>query len=204
LVPVTWRRVDSGERSVAASVEEWAATVLRRACVPSDGVLLPFPAARERDAVATSSSHRSVAGLVKLSARIGLITLACRDVERMAQLFRDLGWRETPQSDADHRTFQCTTGVVIACYAAKHYEPMFGPPADSFRAFTLCVNVESMDEVRAVYDTLRSADSVELLGEVEQAFWCGGFSGRDPEGNIWEVAWAKGTTLDERDGLTFP
>jgi hypothetical protein len=29
---------------------------------------------------------------VKLPARIGSITLACRDVERMAQVFRDLGW----------------------------------------------------------------------------------------------------------------
>jgi hypothetical protein len=42
---------------------------------------------------------------VKLPARIGLITLACRDVERMAGLFRDLGRPETPASDEHHRTF---------------------------------------------------------------------------------------------------
>jgi uncharacterized protein len=122
----------------------------------------------------------------------------------MAQLFRDLGWPETPESDANHRTFQCTNGVAVACYAAKHYEPSFGPPADSFRAFTLCVNLESMDEVRTVHETLRTVDGVELLGEVEEAFWGGGFSWRDPEGNIWDVAWAKGTTFDERGGMTFP
>jgi hypothetical protein len=50
---------------------------------------------------------------VQLPARIALITLVCRDVERMARLFRDLGWPETPESDENHRTFQCTNGVVI-------------------------------------------------------------------------------------------
>jgi uncharacterized protein len=141
---------------------------------------------------------------VQLPARIGLITLACRDVERMARLFRDLGWPESPESDEHHRTFQCTNGVVIGLYAAKHYEPVFGPPAEGFRAFTLAVNLESFDECRQVYEALREIDGVELLEEPTEAFWGGGFSWRDPEGNIWDVAWAKGTRLDERGGVTFP
>ena len=141
---------------------------------------------------------------MQLPARIGLITLACRDVERMARLFRDLGWPETPESDERHRTFQCTNGVVIALYAAKHYEPAFGPLADGFRAFTLCVNLESFEETQAVYETLRTIDGVELLEEPTEAFWGGGFSWRDPEGNIWDVAWAKGTSFDERGGVRFP
>ena len=45
---------------------------------------------------------------------------------------------------------------------------------------------------------------MELLEEPAEAFWGGGFSWRDPEGNIWDVAWAKGTSIDERGGLTFP
>jgi hypothetical protein len=141
---------------------------------------------------------------VQLPARIGLITLACRDVERMARLFRDLGWPETPGSDDHHRTFQCTNGVVIGLYAARQYEPHFGPPAEGFRGFTLAINVASFAETQAVYETLRGVDGVELLGEPEEAFWGGGFAWRDPEGNIWDVAWARGTTLDERGGVTFP
>jgi hypothetical protein len=35
---------------------------------------------------------------MQLPARIGLITLACADVDRMARLFRELGWPETPSS----------------------------------------------------------------------------------------------------------
>ena len=141
---------------------------------------------------------------MNLPARVGLITLACRDVERMARLFRDLGWPETAGSDEHHRTFQCTNGVVIGLYGASHYEPAFGPPADGFRGFTIAVNLESFEETRAVYETLRGIDGVELLDEPQEAFWGGGFSWRDPEGNIWDVAYAHGTSLDERGGLTFP
>jgi uncharacterized protein len=141
---------------------------------------------------------------MQLPARIGLVTLACRDVERMARLFRELGWPETPESDEHHRTFQLTNGVVVGLYAASHYEPVFGPPADAFRGFTLCVNLESLDDVHAIYETLRGVEGVELLGEVEEAFWGGGFSWRDPEGNVWDVACAEGTRLDDRGGVYFP
>jgi uncharacterized glyoxalase superfamily protein PhnB len=141
---------------------------------------------------------------VRLPNRIGLITLACRDVERMTALFRELGWPETPESDENHRTFQCTNGCVIALYAAKHYEPHFGPPADGFRGFTLCVNLESFEETRQVYETLRGIEGVELLEEPSEAFWGGGFAWRDPEGNVWDVAYAKGTTVDDRGGVWFP
>jgi uncharacterized glyoxalase superfamily protein PhnB len=61
-------------------------------------------------------------------------------------------------------------------------------PADGFRGFTIAVNLASYDEVQAVYETLRSVDGVELLEEPGKAFWGGGFSWRDPEGNIWDVA----------------
>ncbi len=85
-----------------------------------------------------------------LPPRVGLITLACRDIERLAAVFR------------------------------------------------------SLDEVRSAYETLLTVPDIELLGGVEEAFWGGGFSWRDPEGNIWDVAWAEGSTIDDRGGLTFP
>jgi hypothetical protein len=122
----------------------------------------------------------------------------------MAQLFRDLGWPETPESDEHHRTFQCTNGVVIALYAAANYEPQFGPVAQGFRGLTLCVNLASFEECVTVHETLAQVDGVELLEEPSESFWGGGFTWRDPEGNIWDVAWAKGTVIDDRGGVTFP
>jgi hypothetical protein len=107
---------------------------------------------------------------VRLPARIGLITLACRDVERMAMLFGELGWPETPESDADHRTFQCTNGVVVGLCAASHYEPHFGPPTRDFRGLTLCVNLESFDECRQVHWLDRARRfAMHALEQVEAA-----------------------------------
>ena len=136
--------------------------------------------------------------------RIGLITLACRDIERMATILRTLGWPEAPSSDEDHTVFQTTNGAPVALYAAANYERVFGPIPEGFRGFTLCVNLASMAEVRAAYETLARIEGVELLEEPQEQFWGGGFSWRDPEGNVWDVAWAEGSTFDERGGLTFP
>jgi uncharacterized glyoxalase superfamily protein PhnB len=141
---------------------------------------------------------------MQLPARVGLITLACRDVERMTALFRHIGWPETPESDEHHRTFQCTNGVVLAFYAATHYEPIFGKPTSDFRGVTIAINLASLDECRAVYENLQTITDVELLDEPTEAFWGGGFSWRDPEGNIWDVAYANGTTIDDRGGVHFP
>jgi hypothetical protein len=53
---------------------------------------------------------------------MNFLTLACRDVERMADFFRALDWPEAPSSEPAHRVFQLTNGVVIALYGAEHYE----------------------------------------------------------------------------------
>lgn len=122
----------------------------------------------------------------------------------MSKLFGDIGWPETPASDEHHRTFQCSNGVVLALYDARNYEPHFGPPATGFRGFTLAINLGSFEECRAAYETLQRVDGVELLEEPTEAFWGGGFSWRDPEGNVWDVAWARDAQIDDRGGVAFP
>ena len=47
---------------------------------------------------------------VTVPPRIGLITLACRDPERMARIFRALGWPEAPSSGGHHTVFQTGAG----------------------------------------------------------------------------------------------
>ena len=49
---------------------------------------------------------------------MNFLTLACRDVERMADFFRALGWPEAPGSEPVHRVFQLNNGVVLALYGA--------------------------------------------------------------------------------------
>ncbi len=139
-----------------------------------------------------------------LPPQLNFITLACRDVERMAEFLRALGWREAPSSEPVHRVFQLANGVVLALYGAEHYEASLGPRSDGFRGFTLAVNLGSRDEVLAAYATLKDVDGVQDLdAPVDSPHGFSGFSFRDPEGNIWDVAWKDGSELDERGALTW-
>jgi hypothetical protein len=122
----------------------------------------------------------------------------------MARFFRDLGWPETPGSDEHHRTFECTNGCVIGLYAAKHYEPHFGPRAEGFRAGSCSRSTSRLRRGAGGYEVLRGVEGAELFEEPTEAFWGGGFSWRDPEGNDWDVVWAREATIDERGGVTFP
>ena len=132
------------------------------------------------------------------------LTLACRDVARMAALLRAFGWPESPESEPVHRLFQGSNGVVIALYGAKNYEPHFGPVPDGFRGFTLGINLAAPEAVDAAYAGLKSVDGVELLEEpFDSPHGFRGFSFRDPEGNIWDVAWKRGSRVEQDGSLTW-
>lgn len=75
--------------------------------------------------------------------QLNFLTLACSDVERMAEFLRALGWAESSESEPAHRLFQGTNGIVVALYGAHNYERRFGPRADGFRGFTLGLNLAS-------------------------------------------------------------
>jgi uncharacterized protein len=140
-----------------------------------------------------------------LPPRLNFVTLACRDIDGMARLLRAFGWPEAPSSEEQHRVFQLSNGVVLALFGAENYESGYGPRADGFRGFTLGVNLGSRDEVLEAHGALQQVEGVEGLGEpVDSPHGFTGFSFHDPEGNVWDVAWAEGSTVDERGGLTFP
>ena len=122
----------------------------------------------------------------------------------MAEFCRALGWVESPESEPVHRLFQGTNGIVVALYGAHNYEPHFGPRADGFRGFTLGLNLASAEEVDRVYEQLQGVDGAELLEEpFDSPHGFRGFSLRDPEGNIWDVAWKRGSTVTRDGDLTW-
>lgn len=136
--------------------------------------------------------------------RMNFLTLACRDVARMAEFLGALGWPEAPSSEPAHRVFQLQNGVVLALYGAHHYERDHGPRTDGFRGFTLGINLASRAEVVAVHETLLGIEGVRDLDDpVDSPHGFSGFSFRDPEGNIWDVAWKDGSTVDDRGALTW-
>jgi uncharacterized glyoxalase superfamily protein PhnB len=136
--------------------------------------------------------------------QLNFLTLACADVERMAEFLRALGWVEDAESEPAHRLFQGTNGIVVALYGAENYERHFGRRADGFRGFTLGLNLASADEVDRVYEMLRGVEGAELLEEPfdsPQGFR--GFSLRDPEGNLCDVAWKRGSNVTPDGSLTW-
>jgi len=138
-----------------------------------------------------------------IPARLNFVTLLCHDMELMTRFYRQFGWPEAPSSEAAHVIFQCSNGVVMALYAAESYERTLGAMADGFRGFSLCINCRDWGEVEAVHDAVAGYEGVVDLDELQHTSWGGGFGFRDPEGNVWEVAWADGSRVDERGGLTF-
>ena len=135
---------------------------------------------------------------------LNFLTLACRDVERMAEFLRALGWTEAPSSELVHRVFQQANGLVVALYGAHNYERDYGPRSDAFRGFTLGINLGSRDEVVAMHDRLRRIAGVEGLDEiVDSPLGFSGFSFRDPEGNIWDVAWKVGSNVGANGALVW-
>ena len=137
----------------------------------------------------------------RIPPRLNFLTLACRGVERMANFFRGFGWPEAPSSEAAHRVFQLANGVVIALYGAEHYEAGYGARTEGFRGFTLGINLGSRDEVVAVHDRLARVEGVMGLEDVfDSPHGFSGFTFRDPEGNVWDVAWKEGSEVRE-DGL---
>jgi uncharacterized protein len=136
--------------------------------------------------------------------QLNFLTLAGADVERMAEFLRALGWDESPESEPVHRVFQGTNGIVVGLYGASNYEPHFGSRADGFRGFTLGLNLAAPEDVDRLYERLQGIEGAELLEEpFDSPHGFRGFSFRDPEGNIWDVAWKRGSTVTPDGRLTW-
>jgi len=69
----------------------------------------------------------------------------------------------------------------------------------------LSINCRDAAEVDDTYDALKAIQGVRLDGAPTDLSIGGrGFEWKDPEGNVWEVIWAEGTSFDDREALIFP
>jgi catechol 2,3-dioxygenase-like lactoylglutathione lyase family enzyme len=137
--------------------------------------------------------------------RISAVTLACRDIGRMSAFYRQFGWPEAPSSVPEHVVFQCANGVVLGLFSETVLEQQFGPVVEGFRGFSLSINCEDAQAVFRAHEQIRDYDDVgDLDPQPEQSGWGCGFSFRDPEGNVWDVAFKYGSDFDHRGGFTYP
>jgi uncharacterized glyoxalase superfamily protein PhnB len=95
--------------------------------------------------------------------------------------------------------------VVLGLLSATVYEPQSGNAASEFRGFTLAINYEDAKAVFRAHEELGEFDDIRELDEQpQQSGWGCGFSFRDPEGNVWDVAWKAGSEFDDRGGFIYP
>ncbi len=140
----------------------------------------------------------------QVPARLSLVTLAVSNLKEMSAFYDRLGWPRSQRSN-DYYVAYKTGGAILALWPKENFEK--GGLTKDFKSFNgvmLAINVERADQVDSAIETAKSAGAKEVT-EANNTPW-GGRSGgfKDPEGNIWEITWAKGTAFDDRGGLIYP
>jgi RimJ/RimL family protein N-acetyltransferase/catechol 2,3-dioxygenase-like lactoylglutathione lyase family enzyme len=185
--------------------------VARRLGFVEEGVLRSYLMTRRgrRDTVmygrlSTDSGRESPAPA--LPARVSLVTLGTRDIERMRAFFERVGWPLWTTADGGF-TGYLTSGAVLALYPMESLAELSGSGRSAkgeWSGVTLAVNVEAPELVDRALEVARAAGA-EIVVEPADLEW-GGRSGcfADPEGNRFEVAWMPGSAFDERGALIVP
>lgn len=141
-----------------------------------------------------------------IPARLSFVTLACRDVAAMKRFYDQFGWPPSRHNDDTFAAYRCG-GAVLGLFGAENYAKAYGPPPPrgAFRGVVLALNCRDAAEVDRVHAALKAIAGVTLHGEPQDLSFGGrGFEWSDPEGNVWEVTWAEGTSFDDREALIFP
>ncbi|MGF1719606.1 VOC family protein [Vibrio kyushuensis] len=126
--------------------------------------------------------------------RVSIITLGVQDLARSYQFYTALGF-ESSKSPEEGIVFFKSQGVCLALYPlqelAKDVSDKFAARnAGSFSGITLAHNTRRKEEVDEILQTAVEAGA-KLEKPAQDVFW-GGYSGyfSDPDGYLWEVAYA--------------
>ena len=126
--------------------------------------------------------------------RISIITFGVADIERSYRFYKEgLGF-PTSGTPADGIVFFKTGGARFAIYPrdklAEECEGEFSSETGTFRTFTVAHNARSKEEVGAILKLAEQAGG-KIEKPAQDVFW-GGYSGyfSDPDGYLWEVAYA--------------
>jgi catechol 2,3-dioxygenase-like lactoylglutathione lyase family enzyme len=138
-------------------------------------------------------------------AKINIVTLGVRDLDRAVGFYGALGWRRAAASN-DEIVWFVTAGSVLGLFPFQHLAAdaaMAPERAAGFGGITLAINVPTEVEVQPALDAAAAAGG-SILKPATRADW-GGLSGyfADPDGYPWEVAWNPFFPLDDAGLLTM-
>ena len=125
-----------------------------------------------------------------MEARISIVTLGVKDLERSVKFYRDGLGLPTDYASGNIAFFQ-TLGTQLALHPheALADDAMVSSEGHGFQGFTIAHNTSSREEVDHVMAEARAAGAT-IVKPAQNAFW-GGYSGyfSDPDNFLWEVAW---------------
>jgi catechol 2,3-dioxygenase-like lactoylglutathione lyase family enzyme len=126
--------------------------------------------------------------------RISIITLGVADLERSYRFYHEGLGLPTPKSPEDGIIFFQTGGTCLALYPlealAEDISPTHPAERGPFPGITLAHNTRTKEEVDALLAQAEKHGAV-IEKPAQDTFW-GGYSGyfSDPDGYLWEVAYA--------------
>ena len=134
-------------------------------------------------------------------------TLDCGLLSLMASLALSTVARSRPELvKSTGIAFHSSGGVVLALYSRESLAEDVGvdPVGGGFSGLTLAHNVADRETVDSTLAEATSAGARIVKG-AQDASW-GGRSGyfADPDGHLWEVAWAPGFSFAEDGSLMLP
>jgi predicted lactoylglutathione lyase len=140
-----------------------------------------------------------------IPARISIVTIGVRDVERSVRFYETLGWTKRGSSIPGEIAWFGTADSYLGIFGWTELADdanIEGPTRGSFGGVTLAINVESREAVDAALDEAIAAGGSLLKPGTEFPF---GYSGyfADPDGHAWEVCWNPGFPLGGDGRITI-
>jgi uncharacterized protein len=141
-----------------------------------------------------------------LSPRINIVTLGVHDMGLMRGFYERLGFMASAASQ-EGVTFFDANGIVLALFgykdlAADAHMQAAAPPA--FHGYSLAWNAASEQQTDEIMAHALRAGAVPVKMP-QKVFW-GGYSGyfKDPEHNLWEVAYNPFFPFDDHGHIKLP
>ncbi|MBY9075843.1 VOC family protein [Nocardioides sp. WL0053] len=138
-----------------------------------------------------------------------IVTLGVTDLERSVRFYTDLGW-EQRGNITDGIVWFKTSGTWLGLFgydALADDAHLEAPPQDElprYRGITLAVNLPDEAAVDLAFVRVREVGG-KIVKPATRAEW-GGYSGyfSDPDGILWEIAYAPGFAVDEHGRIEVP
>ena len=135
--------------------------------------------------------------------RLNIVTLGVKDLKISREFYQNaLGWQATKESD-DNIVFFNHGGIVLGLYPLDKLaeDAEVSPDKSGFSGVTLAINLDTKDGVDELYNSIITKGGKSLV-KPRVTFW-GGYDAyfADPDGNVWEIAWASFWKFDEQGSL---